>query len=234
MSRRTDWLEAAEKVIVALGLPRAQQNPRSAVSLLALLNLTPGKRWSAAESPLIGITPIMDWARANYGMDYKPNSRDTFRRQTMHQFCAAGLAALNPDVPARPTNSPHAVYQIDPDTLALLRVFGTKAWPDRLAAYLATRETLVAHYAKARQENRVAMEIAPGKTITFSPGAHSALIKAVIEEFAPRFAPGTVLVYAGDTGAKWGYFDPTLLAELGVIVDAHGKMPDVVLYSDSN
>jgi len=38
------------------------------------------------------------------------------------------------------------------------------------------------------------------------------------------------LIYAGDTGDKWGYFDAVLLASLGVKVDSHGKMPDVVLY----
>jgi len=56
------------------------------------------------------------------------------------------------------------------------------------------------------------------------------LIRAIIEDFGPRFAPGSVLIYAGDTGDKWGYFDAPLLAELGVDVDSHGKMPDVVLY----
>jgi len=39
-----------------------------------------------------------------------------------------------------------------------------------------------------------------------------------------------MLVYVGDTGKKWGYFDAVLLAKLGVVVDIHGKMPDVVLY----
>jgi adenine-specific DNA-methyltransferase len=39
-----------------------------------------------------------------------------------------------------------------------------------------------------------------------------------------------VLVYAGDTGDKWGYFDAALLSELGIEVDAHGKIPDVVLH----
>lgn len=32
------------------------------------------------------------------------------------------------------------------------------------------------------------------------------------------------------TLAKWGYFDAPLLADLGVDVDLHGKMPDVVLH----
>ena len=42
--------------------------------------------------------------------------------------------------------------------------------------------------------------------------------------------PGGVLVYAGDTGEKWGYFDKELLGKIGAAVDGHGKMPDVVLY----
>lgn len=230
MNDKNDYIEAAHQIIIALGLPRAQQNERSALSLLALLNLTPGKAWADAENPLVGITPIMDWAREHYGKEYAPNTRETFRRQTMHQFCDAGIALYNPDKPDRPVNSPKAVYQIEPAALALLRTFGTPAWHDSLTAYLAERETLVARYAKEREQNRIPVEIAPGKEITLSPGEHSELIRAIIEDFAPRFAPGSVLVYAGDTGDKWGYFDAPLLAGLGVDVDSHGKMPDVVLH----
>lgn len=228
--KKNKTIEAAHQIIVSLGLPRAQQNERSALSLLALLNLTPGKPWAKAENPLVGISPIMDWTRKHYSRDYAPNTRETFRRQTMHQFCDAGIALYNPDKPDRPVNSPKAVYQIEPATLKLLRSFGTRQWHDNLAAYLAERETLVARYAKARAQNRIPVEIAPGKGITLSPGEHSELIRAIIEDFAPRFAPGSVLVYAGDTGDKWGYFDAALLAQLGVNVDSHGKMPDVVLH----
>jgi hypothetical protein len=230
MNDKNDYIEAANQIIIALGLPRAQQNERSAVSLLALLNLTPGKAWADAGNPLMGITPIMDWAREHYGKEYAPNTRETFRRQTMHQFCDAGIALYNPDKPDRPVNSPKAVYQIEPAALALLRTFGTRAWHDSLTDYLSERETLVARYAKEREQNRIPVEIAPGKEITLSPGEHSELIRAIIEDFAPRFAPGSVLVYAGDTGDKWGYFDAPLLSGLGVDVDSHGKMPDVVLH----
>ena len=230
MTDKNDKIEAAQQIIISLGLPRAQQNERSALSLLALLNLTPDTPWAKAENPLVGITPIMDWARKHYGKEYAPNTRETFRRQTMHQFCDAGAALYNPDKPDRPVNSPKAVYQVEPAALALLRTFGTPAWHDGLTAYLAGRETLVARYAMAREQNRIPVEIAPGKEITLSPGEHSELIRAIVEDFAQRFAPGSVLVYAGDTGDKWGYFDAALLAGLGVDVDSHGKMPDVVLH----
>lgn len=230
MTDKNDKIEAAQQIILSLGLPRAQQNERSALSLLALLNLTPGTPWAKAQNPLVGITPIMDWAREHYGKEYAPNTRETFRRQTMHQFCDAGVALYNPDKPDRPVNSPKAVYQVEPAALALLRNFGTPQWHDNLTTYLSERQTLVAKYAKEREQNRIPVEIAPGKEITLSPGEHSELIRAIIADFAPRFAPGSVLVYAGDTGEKWGYFDAALLAGLGVDVDSHGKMPDVVLH----
>ncbi len=57
------------------------------------------------------------------------------------------------------------------------------------------------------------MQIAPGKKIKLSPGEHSELIRAIIEDFAARFVPGGVLIYAGDTGEKWGYFDAPLLSK---------------------
>jgi hypothetical protein len=223
-------IDNAHKILVSLGLPRAQQNERSALCLLALLNITPEKKWAQAENPLMGITPIMDWIRQHYKKDYAPNTRETVRRQTMHQFVDAGIAVYNPDRPDRPVNSPAAVYQIAPAPLTLLRTFDTQAWHGKLTAYLAGRQTLAASYAKERKQNLVPVQIARGKKIKLSPGEHSELIRAIIEDFAARFVPGAVLIYAGDTGDKWGYFDAVRLAKLGVSVDAHGKMPDVVVF----
>lgn len=229
-SKKNKHLKVAHKIIVSLGLPQGQQNERTALTLLALLNLTPGKPWAQSENPLMGITPIMNWAREHYGKEYAPNTRETFRRESMHQLCAAGLVLYNPDKPDRPVNSPKFVYQIEPTALELLRSYGTTQWHHNLADYLIKRGTLVAQYAQERKQNCIPVQIAPKKKITLSPGEHSKLIRDIIEKFAPRFAPDSELVYAGDTGDKWGYFNAELLAELGVDVDSHGKMPDVVLH----
>lgn len=223
-------LATAKQILKVLGLPKEQQNDRSALALLALLNITPGKLWSNGESRLIGITPIMKWVKHHYGIDYAPNTRETFRRQTMHQFCDAGLALYNPDKPDRPVNSPKTVYQIEPVALKLLRNYSTPQWQNKLEAYLEGRETLVGKYSRERKQKCIPVKIASGKKISLSPGEHSELIKGIVEDFAPRFAPGSKLIYAGDTGDKWGYFDAPLLIELGVVVDFHGKMPDVILH----
>jgi hypothetical protein len=229
MSAR-EHIKNAHKILVSLGLPRAQQNERSALCLLSLLNLTPKKKWTEADNPLMGITPIMDWIRDHHKKTYAPNTRETVRRQTMHQFVDAGIVLYNPDKPDRPVNSPAAVYQIEPAALTLLRSFDTRAWHKNLTDYLVERQTLVARYARERKQNLIPVQVAPGQKINLSPGEHSELIRAIIENFAPRFVPGAGLIYAGDTGEKWGYFDAVPLAKLGVNVDAHGKMPDVVLF----
>jgi hypothetical protein len=223
-------INEAITILAALEMPKAQQNERSALCLLALLNLSPGKDWKSSENPLMGITPIMDWAREHYHKDYAPNTRETIRRHTMHQFVEAGIALCNPDKPDRPVNSPKAVYQVEDTALELPRSFRTSAWHGKVTSYLVDRETLVARYAMVREQNLVPVKVPTGERITLSPGEHSELIRDIIEEFGARFVPGGVLIYAGDTGDKWGYFDTALLSNLGVRVDSHGKMPDVVLF----
>ncbi len=100
----------------------------------------------------------------------------------------AGIALYNPDKSDRPVNSPKAVYQIEPTVLTLLRTFGTPAWHDALSAYLAERETLVARYTKEREQNRIPVEITPGKKITLSPGKHSELIRAIMGRYLGAIA----------------------------------------------
>lgn len=56
-------VDNARKILLSLGLPQAQQNERSALCFLALLDLQPGKKWAEEQNPLMGITPIMDWIR---------------------------------------------------------------------------------------------------------------------------------------------------------------------------
>jgi hypothetical protein len=79
MAERNKIADALQ-VLGELGMPRAQQNDRSALCLLALLDLTQAKSWAAAKNPLVGITPMMHFARDHYGKQYAPNTRETFRR----------------------------------------------------------------------------------------------------------------------------------------------------------
>ncbi|MGH9751294.1 MAG: BsuBI/PstI family type II restriction endonuclease [Blastocatellia bacterium] len=219
----------AREVLASLGLPRAQINERSALTLLALLDLGPDDPWSKARVSRLGITPIMEFMAEKYGKVYKPNTRETVRRFTVHQFMDAGLVIINPDK-YRPPNSPKTVYEIEPIALDLLRAYGTDEWEINLKVYLSSVETLTKRYAQERQMARIPVQIAEGKTITLSPGGQNELVKAIVEEFAALYTPGGRLIYVGDTDEKWAYFDKAALNKLGVTVDAHGKIPDVIIH----
>lgn len=232
----TDPLKAQEKIdqsieiLRSLGMPRAQINERSALTLLALLDLHPDGDWTKIQRPMIGVTPIMDWCRDVYGKEYAPNTRETFRRQTLHQFCDGGIALYNPDEPNRAVNSPKACYQIAPELHTVLLTYGTSEWDASLKEHMENISTLVEQYAMARKMELIPLKLNDGTDLKLSPGAHSQLIKDIIIEFGPRFAPDSEVIYIGDTGAKEDHFRKDRLAELGVTVDRKGKLPDVVLY----
>lgn len=221
----------ALSILRALDFPREQINERSALTLLSLLGMTPDKKWNAAGSPLMGITPMMDFFRDHYGKQYKPNTRETVRRQTIHQFVEACLAVANPDKKDRPINSPQYVYQIDASALELIRQYGSPSWEKFLKKYMAVRESLKKKYAMERKMEMLTVTTPGGREITLSAGGQNKLIEQIIREFVPRFAPGGYVIYVGDTGGeKYALYDKEYLEKLSVKLDKHGKFPDVVIH----
>ena len=236
MSNKTSGKKSEDKIKEALailndlGVPRQQQNERSALTLLSLLGLKPASKWEDAADPLMGITPMMEFFEQHYGKKYAPNTRETVRRQTVHQFMQAALIVGNPDKPSRPTNSPKAVYQVETSVLKLLRGFGKPGWKENLQKYLRTVDTLKKLYAREREMRRLPVRLANGKEIRLSPGGQNVLVKKIMDDFCPLFTPGGYVIYVGDTQAKWAYFDSDALALLGIEIQEHGKMPDVVVH----
>ena len=223
-------IDEAIDVIKAFGLPKEQQNERSALTLLALLNLREPGSWNDVERPMLGVTPMMNWFEESYNKKYAPNTRETIRRQTLHQFVEGGVCLYNPDKPDRAVNSPKACYQIAEDAFEAIKTYQTNKWSQSLEEWLSNKTTLVQQYSRERDQELIPLKIREGEEIFLSPGEHSALIREIVEDFAPRFVGGSKVVYLGDTGAKEDFFDVKLLSSLGVEVDRKGKLPDVVLY----
>jgi hypothetical protein len=228
-TRQTKLVEAA-KILWALGFAGRQSNEVAAYTLLALLELEPNQSWNQAKSPLRGITPIIEFIAQAYGVRYAPNTRETIRDEAVKYFVAAGLILRNPDDPARPTNSGKTVYQVEPNALTLLTAFGRPDWPPKLTAYLQSRQPLRAELHRERQLSRIPVNLPSGKTISISPGGQNPLIKTVIEEFCPRFAPGGTVVYVGDAENKFLHLDAAYLEGLGITIPTPAKMPDVVVH----
>jgi adenine-specific DNA-methyltransferase len=223
-------LQEALDIIAALELPAAQRNERSALTLLALLDLGPGDPWSSATATRLGITPMMSFFARRYGRQYAPNTRETVRRQTVHQFVDAGLLIVNPDDPSRPVNSPHTVYEFERGAVDLFRSYGTPEWASNLQTYLASLAALRQMQRDERRSARIPVTLPSGRQVSLSAGGQNTLIRLVVEEFAPRFTPGGEVLYLGDAEEKWAVFEQQRFVALGVQLDPHGKMPDVVIY----
>lgn len=223
-------IKEALEILAKLGLPDKQLNDRTALCLLALLDLKPDDPWENAKSRPLGITPIMDYIAQYYNKPYKPNSRETIRDESVTPMVLAGMLVKNLDDPYRAKNSSKNNYQTEESTLGLLQTFGSDQWEKTLEVYLEARETLRERYAKERDMVMLPITIGPDREIKISPGAHSLLIKDIIEQFAPRFAPGSKLLYVGDTGSKWGVFEQEEFKALGMEFSQTTNMPDVILF----
>ena len=89
-------ISEALQVLRELGMPREQLNDRTAICLLALLNISPQKQWRQAENPLLGIRAILDFAREQLGVNYAENTRESVRKYSVKQLVSAGIVLHNP------------------------------------------------------------------------------------------------------------------------------------------
>ena len=224
-------IEEARDILKMLGMPKAQSNKMSGLTLLALCGLTPALPWSAAQRRGCTVTKgIMNHINDHFGVAYAPNTRETVRRQVLHHFVQARLADYNPFDPSLPTNSPQAHYAISRAALDTIRAYGERDWPSVVEEFRRDQGSLAERYARDRDRSKVPITVRDGLTLRLSPGKHNEVQRAVVEEFGPRFAPGAELLYLGDTAKKNLFVDDDALRELGVAINDHDKLPDVVLY----
>jgi type II restriction enzyme len=224
-------IKEAQDILRSLGLPPAQQNDISALTLLALCSVGPKDSWSSATRTSLTITKgIMSFIKAQFKKAYAPNTRETFRRQVLHQFVQAQLADYNPDDPSMPTNSPRAHYAISKAALSAIRTYGMAKWKKTAAKFVLDQGSLFESYRKTRTTRGVPVTLPDGNMVMLSPGKHNALQAGIIKEFAPRFVSGAKVIYLGDTEKKNLVVDQKLAAKLHIPITEHDKLPDVMLY----
>lgn len=227
-------IEEAQAILKELGLPDAQQNEISGYTLLALCNIKEKDKWSNSFRQSHGVSKgIMTFIAENYGKEYAPNTRETFRRQVLHQFVQAGIADYNPDIPDLPVNSPRAHYAISAKALETIKTFGTRKWKNSVVQFKNEIGELIKKYSKERKLSRVPITLPNGKVLLLSPGKHNLVQAAIVEEFASRFAKGSILLYLGDTEKKNLHIDKKKLTSIGIPITEHSKLPDVVIYDES-
>ncbi len=226
-------IEECLDILIRIGIPKAQQNERSALTLLAVADLQEKTSWKKAKKRIIRIHDILMFIQKAYKKKYAENTRETIRRQTLHQFEQAGVVERNSDQPTRPTNSPNTVYNITDEALKLIKNYGTASFEKNVHEFISKKGRLIERYDKRKRSNQIEFSTPEGISIKLSPGKHNELQMRIVKELIPRFCSGAQLVYVGDTAHKLLFHKDSLLEKLGIPITKHDKLPDVVLFDSS-
>lgn len=222
-------IQEALDILKQFNVPRKQQNERSALTLLALISLTKRKPWSAAKKTYIRVHDIMQFIRIKYNKKYAENTRETIRRQTLHQFeQEVGIVERNADNPLRDTNSPKTKWSVTDGTLKIIKTYGTAKWKKQLPNFLKKIKRNVVTYKIKRDKNKLSITL-DNKEITFSPGKHNELQIDILDNFRAHFCPDAEVLYVGDTAHKMLYKNEALLKKIHLNIKKHDILPDLVL-----
>lgn len=124
-------IEEAQKILHDLGLPEQQQNKISALTLLALAGLKENDNWNSATKKSLTLSKdIIEFVNNNYGQDYKPNTRESFRKIALKSFIDYNIVLLNPDDLTLKSSSSKTHYSLSDLTFSTIKKFGTGAWTD--------------------------------------------------------------------------------------------------------
>lgn len=218
-----DKVKKIKELLGILDLPKKQQTDICTLTILSMANLKKRTKWEEATNEWLRIHDIIAFANRNYNVSYAENSRETFRKQALHHFRNAAIVEDN----AMATNSPNYRWRLTDEFVEIIRNINIS--DDPLIAFKNNHAGLKEIYASKKEMKKMPVKI-NGIDFTFSKGEHNQLQKAIIEEFAPRFAPDAECLYVGDTIQKDLVKYDKRLKELGFEITVHDKMPDVILY----
>jgi hypothetical protein len=220
--------DEAIAILKALGLPKP--TPKAPYTLLVLAKMNEQKAWKSAERRSMRIHDINEAVRTVFKVGYAENTREDYRKTVLKPFEQARVVDRNPDNPGLAPNSPNTHYALTEDALRVLKSYGTVRFDDEVRSFIKAYGSLSEAYAAVRRRHLVPVTLPSGEQLTLAPGKHNELQAAIVQNFAPRFAPGGKVLYLGDAANKTLHHHAAELEALGVPITKHGKLPDVVIH----
>ena len=227
-----ELVEKTRELLIDLGMDKERSNERSAMVFLALAHLDSDSIWTQATNEMYTTRQLMDWIRDRLGQDYAANTRETIRRFTLHQFSAGAIVEQNADQPDRPINSPKWTYRLTPGLMPVVHAIGTQDYEQELEEFLSGIETWREKQNEIREMNKVPVELPDGTGVMLSSGGQNVLIKQMVEEFCPRYAPGGQVLYIDDTDHTFRTKQEALLSSVGIEMPERGKAPDLIVWME--
>lgn len=206
---------------------------RMAVSFLACGEIKSLKDFKSAKDLNSGYSlktrEIIQFVNSNFGENISSGSYDDIRRKDLKLLTVGEIVSQSS--PNSATNDSTRGYVISPNYAKLIKQYGTKGWENIVSSELSGIETIGEKLKRAREINKIPVELPSGKKLDFSLGEHNDLQKAIIEEFLPRYGYGAEVLYVGDTSDKYLHLDTERLKEINFFELSHEELPDVIAYS---
>jgi len=156
------------------------------------------------------------------------NSREGIRDEAIRALKELG-AVIERDLPKTSGKGRYALTAdfadlFDPDRSDIDRKTGVTVWRQ---AHLSRAE--LARVAIRAAQTVTNVTLPNGTTQPLSAGPSQVIIKAVVEQFAPRFLTEPVVLSYSDSTAPVRYVDKTLMRRLGLEHGPGDPLPDVLL-----
>jgi hypothetical protein len=228
-------------IINDLGIPAsklsARRQEKMAMAFLAVSGVT--TNWKAAKSLEDGHTlrsrDVIRFLNTNFEENIADSSYDDIRRKDLKLLTIAEyvIPAAGQDGAAK--NDGTRKFGLLPEIKPILKHFGMPEYKNDIEKFMMGRKKLSESLERKRNSVRVSLKSPDGKEFKLSSGKHNDLQKAIVEEFLPVFAPGSELLYLGDTEDKDLIREDDRLKSLDFFELSHDELPDIIAYlADKN
>jgi type II restriction enzyme len=234
-------LEAVE-ILSQLGIPLEElftskqwrRVERLAIVLLSLGDVRPDTPWPSIKSKEDGVSittrNIIDFVNEHYSESISKGSYDDFKRKDIDLLFPDSIV-IPGFVERSAVNDSRSGYAICPTHAEAIRKFGTTDWDDAVESILASKTSLRQQLNTRRDLSMISITLPEGLELSFTPGKHNELQKAVIDKFIPRYGYGCEVLYVGDSLDKYLYLNRKKLLELSFPEPSHEELPDIIAFS---
>ncbi|GAN41019.1 BsuBI/PstI family type II restriction endonuclease [Lacticaseibacillus paracasei] len=198
--------------------------------ILAATHVTEKMSWSQATNSGVQIHEGLVFLNSEYHTDLKENTRESLRKQGPKKMITVGLVRNNASEGIA-TNSKNYRWFLSDDFYELVRHFDDYSYSGRLERFKETHLSRMSLQADKRKRAMIPVKYSDFE-FELTPGKHNQLHKEILEQFAPRFAGGSKLLYVGDTIHKDLKFEKSVLINLGFPMTMHDVIPDIVLFDE--
>lgn len=213
---------------------------RVCLVLLAVADLIPSGSWKdvkvhgeGKDSHAPKTRDIIIFLNKNYGTAISSGSYDNIRRKNLDYLVESGLVVPSARKAGASTNDSTRGYAISKDAASLLHRYGSSKWQTPVKQFIKNHASLSTALQRPAKMQMVEVDFPDGQTFELSAGPHNRIQKAVIEEFLPRFVQKPRVLYLGDTSKKDLVVDHARLKALGLDLNQHDRLPDIVVLDEA-